>query len=81
MKQTCGNCRYWDILYIGSNNGDCRAPDNHRYSKVPMTDANGKLVSYAMMDSFGPEKTRNNDACGAWKVGQEDGVLDLSANI
>lgn len=72
-ERKCRTCRYWDAHSRDMNLGDCRAPDNHRYSRVPMGDG-----SYAMLDSFGPEETRPDDTCGAWRLGQADGTLDLS---
>jgi len=80
-ENCCKTCRYWDMHSLDLLKGDCRAPNNHRYSRVPMTDANGKVTSYAMMDSFGPEETKPNFTCGAWRRGQTEGDLFIGSNI
>jgi len=61
-RRRCDGCRYWDRLSIDANDGDCRAPENHRYSRARFPDG-----TVAMLDSFGPEQTRAQDVCGAWR--------------
>ncbi len=73
----CKTCRWWDAHSGAFLMGDCRAPGDHRYAKVPLTDSTGSIVSFAMLDSFGAEETRYDFTCGAWRRGQEDGVLYL----
>lgn len=68
----CENCRYWDVHSLDMLKGDCRAPEDHRYWKVPMP--NG---TYAMMDSFEGAVTGPNYSCQAWRAGQTEGTLDL----
>jgi len=64
-ERCCRTCRYWDRLSINAREGDCRAPGDHRYSRVPMPDG-----SYALLDSFGPETTSPNHVCGVWDDGR-----------
>jgi hypothetical protein len=73
----CENCRYWDIHSLGARKGDCRAPGDHRYYRVPMTDKAGNVTSYAPMDSFGREETGPNFTCGAWDSGSSPFVLKV----
>lgn len=77
IERECGTCRYWDIHSLGAMKGDCRAPNDHRYSRVPIQNPKDQSWSHALMDSFGPEETTHKFRCGAWQHGQEDGPLAL----
>lgn len=71
-ERKCRTCRYWDVHSQAMKMGDCRAPGDHRYSRVPITSrrADGSLHhSYALLDSFGPEETPPGFTCGAWDDG------------
>lgn len=73
MTKKCLTCRYWDAHSQDLLLGDCKAPGDHRYSRVPVTgtDRNGKpWHSMACLDSFGKEETRPNFVCGAWASGE-----------
>lgn len=73
MKQRlCKTCRYWDAHSLNLELGDCRAPGDHRYWRIPMRDKNNVIVSHAMMDSFERQETRPNYSCGAWDDGAHD---------
>jgi len=61
IERRCGTCRYWDRLSLTSRKGDCRAPGDHRYWRVPMP--NG---TYALADDFGQAEMAASDSCGAW---------------
>lgn len=65
IEHRCRTCRYWHHKGGSSTKGDCRAPDNHRYWRVPMGD------TMALMDSFGPEVTKADDGCAAWSERKE----------
>lgn len=67
MKRECRTCDYWDMHSLDMVKGDCRAPDNHRYSHVPFTSPIDGKRRLAMMDSFGREETKPNFVCGRWK--------------
>lgn len=69
-ERRCETCRYWDSHSQDLLLGDCRAPGNHRYCRVPITNTEGKIVSHALLDSFGPEETKPNFVCGAWDDGE-----------
>lgn len=75
----CKTCRWWDVHSLQLTLGDCRAPGNHRYSRVLVTSKQpdgSEYRSYAMLDSFGPETTPPSFTCGAW----DDGALPNSRN-
>lgn len=78
-EHRCENCRYWDAHSTDLRKGDCRAPGDHRYSRVETTNVDfrtGKETPFiALLDSFGPEETDPNFTCGAWRQGQADGLL------
>lgn len=74
--KACKTCRYWDVHSIDALKGDCRAPGDHRYSRV--TFARGTV---ALLDSFGPEETKPNFVCGAWARGQAYGALNIADGI
>ncbi len=61
MDHVCETCLFWHVKAPSLFNGDCKAPNDHRYSRVPMGDG-----SFAMVDSFGPEETRSTFTCGVW---------------
>jgi hypothetical protein len=78
-EKRCETCRWWDAHSTDLLKGDCRAPEDHRYWRVPITDENNRVKSYAMMDSFGREETRPDFGCGRWECGYPDD--DLAANF
>lgn len=72
-ERKCRTCRYWDAHSQAMKMGDCRAPGDHRYSRVPITSRrpDGSLrQSYALLDSFGREETLPGFVCGAWDDGR-----------
>ena len=80
-EKRCKTCRWWDA-HSGrplSRLGDCRAPSDHRYWHVPVTDLKTGKNSVAMMDGFGAEETRHDFSCGAWSQGQTTGDLNIAA--
>lgn len=77
-KHECRSCRWWDMHSLDLKLGDCRAPGDHRYSRVLVTSQrpDGSVYeSYALMDSFGPETTLPGYVCGVW----DDGYRALRA--
>jgi hypothetical protein len=73
-KHRCDTCRWWDVHSLEMRAGDCRAPGDHRYSRVLIESPrpNGSVYrSYAMLDSFGPETTLPGFVCGAWDDGYQ----------
>lgn len=61
-NRRCRTCRFWDVHSLDMKMGSCQAPDNHRYWHV--RPASGIV---ALMDSFGPEETKPNYSCHAWR--------------
>jgi hypothetical protein len=72
IEHKCKTCRYWDFHSQDLELGDCRAPMDHRYWRVPMSDG-----THAMMDSFEGATTKPGYSCDAWRYGDESEVLDL----
>ena len=71
--KVCRTCRWWDMYSLGMKAGECRVPGSgnsgiHRYGRVRMPDG-----SFALWDSFGPEKTKPDYTCGAWDDGAMPG--------
>ena len=71
----CETCRYWDVHSLDMRLGDCRAPGSHRYSRTPMPPDKNDAISFAMLDSFGPEETRPDFVCGAWSASAPHEIL------
>jgi hypothetical protein len=73
VKHCCRTCRWWDAHSIDERKGDCRAPNDHRYSHVPLESVDyktGKVSrTIAYLDSFGREETLPGFVCGAWQYG------------
>lgn len=79
-KRECRSCRWWDMHSIDMKAGDCRAPGDHRYSRVPLETRrpDGSVYrSYALLDSFGPETTLPGFVCGVW----DDGYREARAKV
>lgn len=70
MSRQCKTCRFWDAHSIDMRLGSCRAPDNNRYWHAETNALPGGFV--ALFDSFGPEETKPNYSCHAWRAGEQD---------
>lgn len=66
-EMCCKNCDYWNMHSLDMKLGDCMAPNDHRYWRVPI---NGG--GYALLDGFGREETKPNFSCGAFKAAEPE---------